>query len=63
VDEVPEVMRAEEARTRFADLLDATQYYGRVVRIVRRRRVAGVLVPEEVWERAQEALKAQEGQS
>jgi prevent-host-death family protein len=50
MDEVPETVKAEDARKAFAELLNATQWQGKIVFISRHGRVAGVLVPADWYE-------------
>lgn len=48
--------QAEDARKQWAELLNRVQWQGRHVTIRRSSRVAGVLVPQDWYERASEAL-------
>ena len=52
----PESLPVEEARKKFADILDGTQFRSTHTEITRRGKAAGVVVPPEWYERAVEAL-------
>lgn len=52
----PERVPVEEARKKFADLLDGTQFRGEQVEITRRNKPAGYLVSPDWFEAAAAAL-------
>lgn len=52
----PESMPVEEARKKFADILDGTQHHSQHVEITRRGKRAGVVVPPEWYDSAVDAL-------
>lgn len=52
----PESLPVEEARKKFADILDGTQFRSAHTEITRRGKAAGVIVPPEWYEQAVEAL-------
>lgn len=52
----PESLPVEEARKKFADILDGTQFRSTHTEITRRGKAAGVVVPPEWYARAVEAL-------
>lgn len=52
----PESLPAEEARKKFADVLDGTQHHSTHFQITRRGKPAGYVVPPEWYERAVESL-------
>lgn len=52
----PESVPVEEARKKFADILDGTQHHGQHWQITRRGRPAGIVVPPEWYDSAVEAL-------
>jgi prevent-host-death family protein len=52
----PQKLPVEEARKKFADLLDGTQFRGEHAEITRRGKPAGYLVPPEWWAAAVDAL-------
>lgn len=52
----PESVPVEEARKKFADILDGTQHHAQHVEITRRGKRAGVVVPPEWYDSAVEAL-------
>lgn len=54
-----ESMKVQEAREQFADLLNATQWQGKHIAVTRHGKTAGVLVPNDWYERARAALDAQ----
>jgi prevent-host-death family protein len=54
----PESVPVEEARRKFADILDGTQHHAQHWQITRRGKPAGYVVPPEWWTRAIEALEA-----
>lgn len=54
----PESLPVEEARKKFADILDGTQHHSQHVEITRRGKRAGVVVPPEWYDRAIESLAA-----
>lgn len=54
----PESLPVEQARTKFADILDGTQHHSTHFQITRRGKPAGYVVPPEWWARAVEALEA-----
>jgi len=58
VMKTPESVPVEEARKKFADILDGTQHHSQHVQITRRGKPAGYVVPPEWWERAVEALES-----
>lgn len=53
----PESLPVEQARTKFADILDGTQHHSAHFQITRRGKPAGYVVPPEWWARAVEALE------
>lgn len=53
----PQSLPVEEARKRFADLLDDSQFRSTHTAITRRGKTAGYVVPPEWYERAVEALE------
>ncbi|MBP5870869.1 type II toxin-antitoxin system Phd/YefM family antitoxin [Streptomyces scabiei] len=53
----PESLPVEEARKKFADVLDGTQFRSTHTEITRRGKPAGYVVPPEWYARAVEALK------
>ncbi len=53
----PESLPVEQARTKFADILDGTQHHSQHFRITRRGKSAGYVVPPEWYARALEALE------
>jgi prevent-host-death family protein len=52
----PESFPVEDARKKFADILDSTQFRSTHVQITRRGKRAGYVVPPEWYDRAVEAL-------
>jgi len=52
----PESLPVEEARKKFADILDGTQFRSTHTEITRRGKAAGVVVPPEWYDEAVEAL-------
>lgn len=52
----PESLPVEEARKKFADILDGTQFRSAHTEITRRGKAAGVVVPPEWYDEAVEAL-------
>lgn len=52
----PESLPVEEARKKFADILDGTQFRSTHTEITRRGKAAGVVVPPEWYEQAVKAL-------
>ena len=52
----PESLPVEEARKKFADILDGTQFRSTHAEMTRRGKAAGVVVPPEWYEEAIEAL-------
>ena len=52
----PESLPVEEARKRFADVLDGSQFRSTHTEITRRGKAAGVVVPPEWYEQALQAL-------
>jgi prevent-host-death family protein len=52
----PESLPVEEARKKFADILDGTQFRNTHTEITRRGKAAGVVVPPEWYDEAIEAL-------
>ena len=50
----PQSLPVEEARKKFADLLDGTQFQGQHVEITRRGKPAGYVVPPDWWVAATE---------
>src|ERR1041385_7473265 len=59
----PESLPVEEARKKFADILDGTQFRSTHTEITRRGKAAGVVVPPEWYEMAIEALAAKRPES
>lgn len=54
----PESLPVEQARAKFADVLDGTQHHSQHFEITRRGKSAGYVVPPEWYARALEALEA-----
>lgn len=52
----PQSLPVEEARKKFADLLDDSQFRSTHTAITRRGKTAGIVVPPEWYARALEAL-------
>jgi hypothetical protein len=59
----PESLPVEEARKKFADILDGTQFRSTHTEITRRGKAAGVVVPPEWYSMAIEALAAKRPES
>lgn len=55
----PDSLPVEEARKKFADLLDGSQFRSTHTEITRRGKPAGYVVPPEWYARAVEALAAE----
>lgn len=57
----PESLPVEDARKKFADILDGTQFRSTHTEITRRGKTAGYVVPPEWYARAVEALAREQG--
>lgn len=51
-------MPVQEAREKFAQLLNGTQWQGKHIAITRHGKTAGVLVPPDWYEQAKQAISA-----
>lgn len=58
---IGDTLTQAQARSRIADLLDATQFGGKDVAITRRGKVAGIVMSPEGYDAAVEALARREG--